>query len=85
MNNIDNILTLAVPGHWLPAIMNDDTSNLDDAEAAAYSRWLYDTTMDLGHPVVAEVSDDVFFARWHDAAEYGVPACMCYDVTFVHV
>jgi hypothetical protein len=77
-------LTLALPAHWLPALVNDDTSGLDDREAAAFSRWLYDTTMDLGYPIVADYDEEPHFARWHDAAEYGVKACMCHDVRFVY-
>lgn len=78
-------LTLALPAHWLPAIVNDDTTGLEDHEAAAYSRWLYDTTIDLGYPVVTTTSEEAFFARYHDAAEYGVAPCMCHDVAFVFV
>jgi hypothetical protein len=83
MTTLDT-LTLALPAHWLPALINDDTSGLDTAEAAAFSRWLYDTTLDLGYPLVCDVDTDAgpHFARYHDAAEYGVKACNCYDVTF---
>jgi hypothetical protein len=78
-------LTLSVPSHWLPALINGDSTNLDDREAAAFSRWLYDTTINLGHPVVVAIdSDEAYFARYHDAAEYGVLACMCHDVTFAY-
>lgn len=77
-------LTLALPAHWLPAVVNDDTTGLEDHEAAAYSRWLYDTTIDLGYPIVTEVSEEQHFARYHDAADYGVRACMCHNVTFTY-
>jgi len=73
-------LTLALPAHWLPAIVNDDTTGLDDTETAAFSRWLYDTTIEFGYPYVSDVASDAHFARYHDAAEYGVLACMCHDV-----
>ena len=76
-------LTLALPAHWLPAIVNDDTTGLDDTEAAAFSRWLYDTTIEFGYPVVSDVASDAHFARYHDAAEYGVLACMCHDVALL--
>jgi hypothetical protein len=76
-------LTLALPAHWLPAIVNDDTTGLDDTEAAAFSRWLYDTTIEFGYPVVSDVASDAHFARYHDAAEYGVLACMCHDVVLM--
>ena len=73
-------LTLSLPAHWLPALVNDDTTGLDDAEAAAFSRWLYDNTIEFGYPLVGEISDDSHFARYHDAVEYGVRACDCHDV-----
>lgn len=73
-------LTLALPAHWLPALVNDDTTGLDDADAAAFSRWLYDTTTEFGYPLVGEISESSHFARYHDAAEYGVLACDCHDV-----
>lgn len=73
-------LTLALPAHWLPALVNDDTTGLEDREAAAFSRWLYDTTTEFGYPVVGAISEGTHFARYHDAAEYGVLACDCHDV-----
>jgi hypothetical protein len=73
-------LTLTLPAHWLPALANDDTTGLDDAEAAAFSRWLYDTAIEFGYPLVGDVSESAHFARYHDAAEYGVLACDCHDV-----
>jgi hypothetical protein len=80
MPKFNDPLTLALPAHWLPALVNDDTTGLDDAEASAFSRWLYDTTIEFGYPVVGDISDESHFARYHDAAEYGVLACDCHDV-----
>jgi hypothetical protein len=73
-------LTLSIPAHWLPALANDDTTGLDDNEARAYSRWLYDTTNEIGYPCIVDISEEAHFARYHDAAEYGVLACMCHNV-----
>jgi hypothetical protein len=71
--------TLVLPAHWLPAIVNDDMTGLDDAECASLRRWLRDT----GPFTVGDVSEDTHFARWHDAAEYGVLACDCVDVAIL--
>jgi hypothetical protein len=30
--------------------------------------------------MVGTIKDETYFARYHDAAEYGVLACDCYDV-----
>jgi len=79
-------LTLAVPAHWLCPIAYGDTTGLDDAEDRAFNRWLADIVRDVGHgsmPALGDVSDEPHFARYHDAAEYGVLACDCLDVTFM--
>jgi hypothetical protein len=37
----------------------------------------------IGHgqvPLIGTIKDETYFARYHDAAEYGVLACDCYDV-----
>lgn len=76
-------LTLSLPAHWIQPVLYGDTSPLDEAEAVAFSRWLEDTKEELGHgkPVlVGSIHDQEYFARYHDAAEYGVLACNCYDV-----
>lgn len=78
-------LTLALPVHWLPCLFNDDTTGLDDAEEAQFARWATDMLREFG-PCTFEVAaadndwPDPFFARYHDAADYGVKACNCYDV-----
>jgi hypothetical protein len=84
MPNFEQI-TLSLPAHWLaPVLYGDtDTDNLEPSEAQAFGRWLKDTIEDLGHgkvPLVGAINDDPYFARYHDAAEYGVLACNCYDV-----
>ena len=76
-------ITLSLPAHWIVPVLYGDTSPLDDAEAAAFNRWLSDTVRDIGHgtlPLVGKITDSTYFARYHDAAEYGVLACECYDV-----
>lgn len=76
-------ITLSLPAHWLCPILYGDTTGLDDAEDRAFTRWLADTIRDVGHgtmPLVGTIDDDPYFARYHDAAEYGVLACDCYDV-----
>lgn len=74
-------LTLAIPSHWLPALVNGDVTSFNDAEDAAFGRWLTDTMRELGEFHVGRIDPDPHFARYHDAAEYGVLACDCHDVT----
>ena len=75
-------LTLALPAHWLPVFFNGDNSHLDDAEYAALCRWEADMLQEFGPLTYAlPGAAEPHFARYHDAAEYGVLACDCYDVT----
>jgi hypothetical protein len=76
-------LTLSLPAHWLPAIVNYDPSGLDDKEHRALTCWMRDIVRECGEFHIGEVGDDPYFARYHDAAEYGVLACDCYDVTLM--
>jgi hypothetical protein len=76
-------LTLSLPTHWMGAIMYGDAEDLELHDALAFQRWLKDTREDLGHGKsmhVGTIKDQPYFARYHDAAEYGVSACMCVDV-----
>jgi len=76
-------ITLSLPAHWLVPVLYGDLSPLDEAEAVAFDRWLADTIREVGHgktPLIGHIEDAPYFARYHDAVEYGVPTCMCYDV-----
>lgn len=76
-------ITLSLPAHWIVPVLYGDLTPLDEQEATAFSRWLADTIHDIGHgtlPLVGKITDATYFARYHDAAEYGVLACDCYDV-----
>jgi hypothetical protein len=76
-------ITLSLPAHWICPVLYGDTTGLDDKEDRAFNRWLADTIRDVGHgdmPMVGTIKDETYFARYHDAAEYGVLACDCYDV-----
>lgn len=80
-------ITLSLPAHWLCPVLYGDTTGLDDKEERAFARWLDDIIRDVGHgtlPMIGTINDNPYFARYHDAADYGVLACDCYDVT-LHV
>lgn len=77
------IITLSLPAHWLCAVLYGDAASFTPCEARAFTRWLRDTQQDIGHgkPItVGHIKDQEYFARYHDAAEYGVLPCMCVDV-----
>lgn len=76
-------VTLSLPAHWICPVLYGDTSNLTPCEARVFDRWLKDTIEHIGHgqvPLIGTIKDETYFARYHDAAEYGVLACDCYDV-----
>jgi hypothetical protein len=75
-------LTLSLPAHWIGAIFYGDTSDLDGDEVKIFQRWLSDFLWNFGPTHIGDVSSGAHFARYHDAAEYGVQACSCHDITF---
>ena len=82
MPNFEHI-TLTLPAHWICPVLYGDVSGLDEEEGYAFERWLADTIEHVGHgqvPLIGKIKDETHFARYHDAAEYGVLACDCYDV-----
>lgn len=83
---IRDVITLSLPAHWLCAVLYGDTTSFTPCEERAFIRWLRDTQDDLGHgkPVsVGNIDTNEYFARYHDAAEYGVLPCMCVDVDLI--
>jgi len=79
-------ITLSLPAHWIVPVLYGDLSPLDAEEERAFARWLDDVIRDVGHgevPLIGTIHDETYFARYHDAAEYGVLACDCYDVEFL--
>lgn len=77
------VITLSLPCHWLAPALYGDVESLTLEEQSCFTRWLRDTRNDLGHgkPThIGRIHDAPYFARYHDAAEYGVLPCMCVDV-----
>lgn len=80
------VITLSLPCHWLSTILYGDTTSFSAEEESSFLRWLRDTQDDLGHgkPIfVGNINTNEYFARYHDAAEYGVLPCMCVDVDLI--
>lgn len=76
-------ICIDLPAHWLSPLINGDLTGLSDTEAIMFQRWLADTAGDVAHGRmfhVGDVSDETFFARYHDAVEYGMLACDCITV-----
>ena len=70
--------TFSVPEHWLPALVNDDESGLDDRDCKQLQAFCKDELSGGWH--VTSYSDEGDFRKYHDAIGYGVLACNAVDV-----
>ena len=71
--------TFELPLHWLPALVNDDNSHMDDVEIARLDRFI---KHQLEHYEIFNVVSysEPYFSGWHDAREFGELAgdvCEC--------
>jgi hypothetical protein len=66
-------ITLDVPEHWLPALINGDESGLDDRESAQFKAFCDEELPNGWH--VSSYDDEGEFMTYHDAQPYGVLAC----------
>lgn len=64
---------LTLPEHWASALVNADTTGLDDQDEKALDAFLEDHP----HLYCVDVSEESTFCRRHDATAYGVLACQC--------
>lgn len=67
-----------LPAHWASALINDDFTGLEEADADQLDALHYGEQLSdcVGH------SDEPFFCTYHDARPYGVLACDCLEFTF---
>lgn len=72
---MQNTRELTLPAHWGSALINSDPSGLSDEDCQALDRFTDDFERDNGTCHCIDMSDEVEFSRWHDAAPYGVKAC----------
>ncbi len=70
--------TYWLPAHWASALVNGDTTGLDDADENMLD-WVM-TAEDLSAPIAC--GEEVSFLKYHDAQPYGVLACDCLEYTF---
>jgi hypothetical protein len=79
-----NIETYNLPAFWASALINGDTTDMEDEDEAAMNAW-FDATFPNGAHCVdcsSEEDDDApGFTRWHDASQY-VLACDCLTYSF---
>jgi hypothetical protein len=71
-------ITYRLPACWASALINDDTSGLEDADKAQLDAFM--AGEGLTWPL--DVGEEEFFCKYHDAQPYGVLACDCLDYVF---
>lgn len=83
-------VTRVLPAFWAPALINRDftgfipTSGSDSTDDLDFiTRYMADFTKHYGNCDPVDVSEESFFYRGHDAAQYGVLACECFEYVFV--
>ena len=74
-------MEFVLPEFWLPALVNGDTTGLDEEDERALDAFLADLPADA-YCVGTDDSEASFCTR-HDATRYGVLACNCVDVRFM--
>lgn len=67
--------TYILPNFWASALMNDDTSGFDDEEQEQFEDFCKDMDKYYATWHCVDITEDVGFKRWHDAAPYGVLGC----------
>jgi len=70
--------TYWLPAHWASALVNGDTTGLDDADENMLD-WVMTSE---GLPAPIGCGEEVSFLKYHDAQPYGVLACDCLEYTF---
>lgn len=73
-----DLITLTLPSHWGPYLVNSDPTGLEDDEQETVDRFV--DCERLGHCV--GVSEESSFVKYHNAFNYGVLAGDCLEYTF---
>ena len=69
---------LTVPDHWLSALVNGDSSSLEDKEEKQLESFCSEELSDGWH--VTSYENEGSFMKYHDAQPYGVLACDAVEV-----
>jgi hypothetical protein len=71
-------VTYTLPAFWACPLINGDESDLSYEESEALEEWLESEAVGA----CVNVSENEFFAPWHDAIYYVLP-CSCLEFTFL--
>lgn len=77
-----NTVEYTLPLHWATALFYGETDGFDDEELEALDEFTNDMVERHGECNALDVSEDHWFARYHDAEIYGVLACDVATFTF---
>ena len=64
-----------LPAHWACALVNSDTSGLDDEEEAALDAFTEYMVEQYGQCWCLDCDEETWFTRYHDATCYGIGGC----------
>ena len=69
--------TFELPAHWLPALINDDTSHMTDQEVARLDRFIKHQ-LEVHQTFNVVGCGEPYFSGWHDARDFGeLPSEVC--------
>ena len=64
-----------LPAHWACALVNSDTSGLDDEEEAALDAFTEYMMEQYGRCWCLDCDEETWFTSYHDATCYGIGGC----------
>ena len=78
-------VTYDLPVHWAQALFYGDMDGFEDEDQKAIEKFTNYMVLQHGECNAMDVSEDCWFAKYHDAADFGVLACDVSTYTFSEV
>ena len=76
----ENSTLFTLPNHWASALINGDTTGLEEEELANFELFCDDETQGL---TCVDCWEDSSFVKYHDAKDYGILATDCSTFVFI--
>lgn len=83
MNNVQTT-DYILPAHWASVLINLDYTGFSDEDEAELDSFIDGEFDGLFDTVCVADDSEPEFVKYHDAHNYGVPACDCLRYTFTH-
>lgn len=78
-------VTYDLPMHWATALFYGEMDGFEDEDLQAIEKFTEYMVSKHGECNAMDVSEDYWFAKYHDAADFGVLACDVSTYTFSEV